>query len=747
MIRRNLLLVSIIVLVGGFAYGLISIGSFSNSERSIQSVFADNTINNQTSAGNTDCDTTSSCTTNPSQSAVVAGGDENKLDQHMALQNDRCSGSTTCDLIGNQQASISETFDGVISDDGKNNVNTQESQRNDDSNNNLISQDGSQRNKQCDEKSNCSGEANIQAFVGLISDGDILSLGNDSKNTQTVSKSRSSNDNSMSQMDSQSIKGCPGMDCSNTISNIQSLGSTSSGTLFDTGANNINSQGIIVKDSSNKNVMTNTGTQEIDRCVSTLDSRHQCINKASHISSLRATDGGGTGSEGNNNMDSINLFTSGSSNGNEVADVSEQQSKDCQDSQCTNTIGTGFTIGRQVSLSAVTGGTKNTISQDNLQLDSGKDNKVSNHNIQRNSHCESSSDCDNSLGSSWVIALDIGDAILNDGSNNIHKQTTSQNSVGNTNTVSSSGTQENKNCQDNTGCINIINIGGITGANLDGFVQTSGNDNSIDEKLNIVNSANDNNMKQNAKEENTDCTDTSLCYNELDVDAGVGVVSGGGIRNFGDTNSISTNMDIINSNNNNKISQEGEQSNGHCSESSSCLNFGDVNSNIGSAHGSDISNEDSNSKIVESATIEDTNNGNIISQKLHQNNQCSEGSHCVNSGSLSADISGQNNQEVDQSLNQKNVCVKQSICNSGGNVIGESGSNTQSNLCINNSHCSNSGTNNKNICVNGGSCSNFGTDTKVIGIGDSCLSGVDGSTTICSHGRIISVGQDPDKRK
>jgi hypothetical protein len=35
-------------------------------------------------------------------------------------------------------------------------------------------------------------------------------------------------------------------------------------------------------------------------------------------------------------------------------------------------------------------------------------------------------------------------------------------------------------------------------------------------------------------------------------------------------------------------------------------------------------------------------------------------------------------------------------------------SNTQSNLCIKNSDCSNNGTHNKNICVNGGSCSNIG---------------------------------------
>ncbi len=39
----------------------------------------------------------------------------------------------------------------------------------------------------------------------------------------------------------------------------------------------------------------------------------------------------------------------------------------------------------------------------------------------------------------------------------------------------------------------------------------------------------------------------------------------------------------------------------------------------------------------------------------------------------------------------------------------------------------------------------LGTDTRIISKDSSSGSGVDGSTTICSNRRIISVGKDPEK--
>ena len=318
-------------------------------------------------------------------------------------------------------------------------------------------------------------------------------------------------------------------------------------------------------------------------------------------------------------------------------------------------------------------------------------------------------------------------------------------SSSNTNKASSSGAQENKNCQENTGCVNFLSTGGLIGLQSNGFVETSGNNNSVEDQVNSIESSNDNNIKETADQENNYCTDTSFCFNLLGITSDIGVISGGDIANSGDNNSISNNLDIANSDNNNKIAQDGEQSNEHCSESSSCLNFGAVTADIGSLQGPDISNDDSNAKLVQSSSIKDTNNGNVISQKLDQNNKCREGSSSTNDGNLFADISGQNNQHVDQSMTQKNLCLKQSTCNSTGSVTGGSGSNAQSNLCVKNSECSNSGTNNKNICLDGSSCTNTGINTKVISKDSSCSSGVEGSTTICSNGRIISVGNNPEK--
>ena len=66
-------------------------------EQSIQLVFADNIINNQRSTSNTGCDSTSTCTTDVSQSAVIGGGDENRISQDLSLENNNCTDSSQCD--------------------------------------------------------------------------------------------------------------------------------------------------------------------------------------------------------------------------------------------------------------------------------------------------------------------------------------------------------------------------------------------------------------------------------------------------------------------------------------------------------------------------------------------------------------------------------------------------------------------------------------------------------------------------
>lgn len=202
-------------------------------------------------------------------------------------------------------------------------------------------------------------------------------------------------------------------------------------------------------------------------------------------------------------------------------------------------------------------------------------------------------------------------------------------------------------------------------------------------------------------------------------------------------------MVINNSNNDNKITQEAEQKNQACSPSS-CLNFGSTTVNIGTVIQPGITNDLSNNNIENTRLNSDSNNNNAVLQTMGQTNLCKGSSSCDNVGTLTAELNGENNQEIDQSLNQNNLCVKNSTCSNNGNVGGGSGSNDQSNTCVSGSSCSNIGTNNKNTCTNGASCNNAGLDTKVISNGDTCNSGADGSTTICSHGRIIAISSNPN---
>ena len=111
---------------------------------------------------------------------------------------------------------------------------------------------------------------------------------------------------------------------------------------------------------------------------------------------------------------------------------------------------------------------------------------------------------------------------------------------------------------------------------------------------------------------------------------------------------------------------------------------------------------------------------------------------CDNNGIMTADIQNENNQLIDKSIYQNNLCLNNAICNNNGEVVGASGSNTQSNTCVGGSSCSNSGIDNRNICSNGATCTNDGTNTKIISTGDPCAPKADNSVTICSHGRIIN---------
>ena len=156
----------------------------------------------------------------------------------------------------------------------------------------------------------------------------------------------------------------------------------------------------------------------------------------------------------------------------------------------------------------------------------------------------------------------------------------------------------------------------------------------------------------------------------------------GFIQNFGDNNTISDSVVDVSSNNDNKIKQETKQINQNCSDSTFCLNTGFAKANIGSGASPNIVSVESDQNISQNTLNSNINNDNSISQVLTQDNFCGPTSDCENNGNVTTEVAGQNGQTIDQTLNQNNLCFKSSQCLNDGKVIGLSGSNSQSNICL-----------------------------------------------------------------
>ena len=301
-------------------------------------------------------------------------------------------------------------------------------------------------------------------------------------------------------------------------------------------------------------------------------------------------------------------------------------------------------------------------------------------------------------------------------------------------------------CNNGPNCANSASVTqniGQSFATFNNAITNEGDNNQINQSQTAINSNNNNELKANINQDNKNCRDGSACNNGVTFDNTIGTSQNGLIANSGDNNTISDSIITADSNNDNKITQVADQHNHDCGPSGLCVNNAIAGSNIGSVKSSDISNSQDNQNITQTTVISDTNNQNNIAQKIVQNNFCRT-SFCSNTADLTATVNGENNQKIDQNLGQNNFCVKNSNCINDGKVIGGSGSNTQSNTCIDGASCNNIGTNNKSTCFDGATCNNTGIDTKVISHGDSCNSGADGTTTICSHGRIITISNNPN---
>ncbi|HSF51015.1 MAG TPA: hypothetical protein VLA74_09680 [Nitrososphaeraceae archaeon] len=116
--------------------------------------------------------------------------------------------------------------------------------------------------------------------------------------------------------------------------------------------------------------------------------------------------------------------------------------------------------------------------------------------------------------------------------------------------------------------------------------------------------------------------------------------------------------------------------------------------------------------IQNEALIGNSDNSQIT-QTVFQQNKCLADSNCDIVGSLSASIDGgADNQVVTQQLSQQNYCFINSICYIEGSVPSTGGSNTQINICILGSDCSNNHPDSQLIAI-GSVCSTDGSGIKI----------------------------------
>ncbi len=711
----------------------------------LQPAYATNTIENHTSSSNLNCNPSSSCSTTATQSGTIGSGDGNLIDQDILQENRQCTGSGAfCNLIGDQRGSIGESSNGVIIDTGTNNVNSQSNTDDGRSaSENTIGQQKTQKNEQCQQVATCQTTDVSVTSIGKRSTSDILNFANDNTNIEKARAESSSNHDLVSQIDEQNNKLCLGFSiCTNSILDNLGVGGIQNGAILNlNGGNNFITQNTTDSNSANGNNAIFTRSQENNKCTTF------CSNDFTAIQHLGEIDSNGAVlTFGNGNTISQDLRQADSGNDNILSQNSDQKNDNCRGNffLCNNAGSTFDIVGGASGGVIFESGNNNTDNQKLLQAKSNNHNSITDNTLQSNNCQDGQTFCDNHSFQTTSIGNpnNIG-TITNDKNNNRNIQTLLINESNNGNIVSNSGEQKSD-CIKSDCTNNVFTISLIGSPSPSGLIENHGINNKISQNYVAANSNNNNKLDQKTNQDNKNCEQQTSCLNTLDSEVRVGSAGNGIIVNNGDNNTISDGITTVNSNNNNNLVQQAAQFNHACSNGTVCANIASVNANIGSEHPKDLTNDQNNANITQSTLTSNTNNHNSILQNMGQNNLCTTGSGCENFGNLTATISGENNAKIDQSISQNNLCVKNSTCANDGKVIAGSGVNKQSNLCVEGATCNNTGTNNKNTCVNGAICNNTGGDTKVISSGDTCNSGVDGSTTICTHGRILIISQEPN---
>lgn len=749
MLKTLVFFIAIVALSSGFANTLSLFNSISNSGLLIfDSAYADNTVN-QTTSNNEECDLSSFCISSGDQSSLIQIGDRNRINQNMQQDNNDCNDASSCENFDLQGTSIGQTTDGFISDSGSRNENLQPVDNSlDSANDNSIVQNTDEENSRCNHQAFCSNSGGTRSVIGINDNRIIVNTGDDNKNTQSGVKVASTYSNSISHKVNQLNEDCQNEAfCENIELDESFLGNVLNEAIFNGGNNNINLQNIVQSDSDNENTISTVMDQKNREC------KVVCHNEILDISGSLVS-GPGILNIGNNNTNIQSVIELGSDNKNTIIKDLKQENENCD--SCDNVganlnfIGGSFHTNNGPN---VYNDENNNVNTQNIsQVDSSTHNSITSDQSQVNNDCQHGSGCRNSdIQVTSLGVLVPSGFIANDGENSTVSEDISAANSDNGNTINTRIAQKNNRCDNQSACLNDFSSSILMNENplediSPGNIFNVGNNNSISKSVSNVESKNNNEFEQITTQENSDCNELSICRNFLTINVNLGLGMNNDLHVQGNNSNVSSTVSTFNSNNNNEINQEADQTNHHCSANSSCTNFAAVSSLIGLVNKDEIVSDTSNSKIVESILVDNTNNDNTILQQIRQNNFCREDSECSNAGNLISEVNEQNNQQIDQTLTQKNLCLKESTCNNVGKVTGASGSNSQFNICIKDSDCSNSGTNNKSVCLDGSSCINSGTNTKVISKDSSCSSGVDGSTTICSSGRIISVGKDPELR-
>ena len=491
--------------------------------------------------------------------------------------------------------------------------------------NNQIDQQFTQQNKDC-EINACSDFGVTRSTIGSTLNGDILSIAENSRNIQFTSVADSNNDNRISHSDIE-LNGPCHQSCANNLFEGSRIGTIQGGTIFEFGSNNNNTQNIATSNSANLNIITRTKTQDNNcRQIGIGD----CFTSIFEGLNAGGIERGTIFDFGNNNSNTQSIIREDSVKSNSMNSETDQISRLCDAHyECSNDNINGISVGIISASNINEGGNNNTNVQKIIQSDSLKENSVTNTQTQTNSFCRQGindfdSVCGNVIRRDTAIGNVVTYGLQDCGDNNKYVKNLLQNGSNNGNKLGSTSSQDNNNCENETNCLNFYNTKSSIGGNPSfsfSDVLNGGDNNSISQIGMDLNSDNNNNVGQMATQENANCGDITDCENHINFQANIGNSLIGDIENSGDNNIISNSQVTVNSNNHNKITQEAEQKNQGCSISS-CQNTGIATTDVGKIETPRIVNDQSNVSINLTKVSTDTNNNNLVLQKLDQKNLC-----------------------------------------------------------------------------------------------------------------------------